>query len=178
MDALNAIFTRRSIRAFRPDPVDPDAIRTILEGAMHAASAGNQQPWRFVVIQDRATLQAIAQEHPYAAVLEQAPVAILVCGATRELAHPDFWADDCAAATQNLMLTAHALGLGSVWVGLHPRPDRMEILSRLVQLPEMVEPFALVPLGYPGERPGKPERYHAEWIRSEHWFEPWSHGRE
>lgn len=71
MDALNAIFTRRSIRAFRPDPVDPDAIRTVLDGAMHAASAGNQQPWRFVVLQDRATLQAIAQEHPYAAVLEQ-----------------------------------------------------------------------------------------------------------
>lgn len=178
MDALNAIFTRRSIRAFRPDPVDPDALRTILEGAMHAASAGNQQPWRFVVIQDRAMLEAIAREHPYASVAGHAPLAVLVCGATRDLAHPDFWSDDCAAATQNLMLTAHALGLGSVWVGLHPRKDRMEILRRLMHLPEEIEPFALVPLGHPAESPGKPERYHAEWIRSERWFDAWEHGRE
>ncbi len=178
MDALTAIFTRRSIRAFRPEPVDPDTIRTILEGAMHAASAGNQQPWRFVLIQDRATLETIAREHPYASVAGDAPLAILVCGATRDLTHPDFWADDCAAATQNLMLTAHALGLGSVWVGLHPRADRMEMLSRLVHLPQEIEPFALIPIGHPAERPGAPERYHAEWIRSEGWFQAWEHGRE
>jgi nitroreductase len=178
MDALNAIFTRRSVRAFRPDSVDPDSVRTILEGAMHAASAGDQQPWRFVVIQDRATLEAIAHEHPYASVVAHAPLAILVCGATRDLAHPDFWADDCAAATQNLMLAAHALGLGSVWVGLHPRADRMEILRRAAHLPEDVEPFALVPIGHPAERPGNPERYRAEWIRAERWHEAWAHGRD
>ena len=97
---------------------------------------------------------------------------------TERVAHPDFWADDCAAATQNLMLAAHALGLGSVWVGLHPRTDRMEILSRLIHLPEEVEPFALIPIGHPAERPSNPERYHAEWIRSERWFEAWEHGRE
>jgi nitroreductase len=177
MDGMKAILTRRSIRIFRPEPVEAEDIRSILEAAMHAPSAGNQEPWRFVLIQDRAALQAIALDHPYASAVESCPMAVLVCAATRDLPHPDFWAVDCAAATQNLMLAAHMLGLGSVWVGLYPKRDRMAILSRLAHLPEDVEPFALVPLGYPLERPEQPDRYRPEWIRAEHWFDPWTFGR-
>jgi len=177
MDGMKALLTRRSIRIFRSDPIEPEAIRSILEAAMHAPSAGNQQPWRFVLIQDRAALQSIAIEHPYASAVESCPMAVLVCAATRDLPHPDFWAVDCAAATENLMLAAHMLGLGSVWVGLYPKRDRMAILSRLVNLPDDVEPFALIPLGHPLERPEQPDRYRPEWIRAEHWFDAWTHGR-
>ncbi len=177
MDGMKAILTRRSIRIFRPEPIEPEAIRSILEAAMHAPSAGNQQPWRFVLIQDREALQAVAIDHPYASAVESCPLAVLVCAATRDLPHPDFWAVDCAAATENLLLAAHMLGLGSVWVGLYPKRDRMAILSRLVHLPDDVEPFALVPLGHPQERPEQPDRYRPEWIRTERWYDPWTFGR-
>jgi len=177
MDGMKALLTRRSIRIFRPEPVEPGDVRAILEAAMHAPSAGNQQPWRFVLIQDRATLQAITLDHPYASAVESCPLAVLVCAATRDLPHPDFWGVDCAAATENLMLAAHMLGLGSVWVGLYPKRDRMAILTRLVHLPDDVEPFALIPLGYPLERPEQPDRYRPEWIRDERWFDAWTFGR-
>lgn len=177
MDGMKAILTRRSIRIFRPEPIEAEDLRTIIGAAMYAPSAGNQEPWRFVLIQDRAALQAIALDHPYASAVESCPMAVLVCAATRDLPHPDFWAVDCAAATQNLMLAAHMLGLGSVWVGLYPKRERMAILSRLAHLPEDVEPFALVPLGYPLERPEQPDRYRPEWIRAERWFDPWTFGR-
>ncbi len=177
MDGMKTLLTRRSIRVFRPEPVEPEAIRSILEAAMFAPSAGNQEPWRFVLIQDPAMLTSIANDHPYASALESAPLAILVCAATRDLPHPDFWGVDCAAATQNLMLAAHTQGLGSVWIGLYPKRERMATLSRLLHLPEDVEPFALIPVGYPMERPEQPERYHAEWIRSERWFDAWTFGR-
>lgn len=177
MDGMNALLTRRSIRVFSPEPVDLEAVRHMLEAAMYAPSAGDQEPWRFVVIQDTETLKAIALDHPYASALDSAPMAILVCAATRDLPHADFWSVDCAAATQNLMLAAHMQGLGTVWIGLHPRRERMSVLSRILHLPDDVEPFALVPVGHPLEKPAQPDRYHPEWIRSETWFDAWAFGR-
>lgn len=173
MDALNALFTRRSIRAFRSEPVDAPSLRMVIEAALHGPSAGNQQPWRFVVIDDRETLAAISIEHPHASVLKACPAAILVCANTHDLPHPDYWPDDCAAATFSLMLAAHALGLGSTWIGLHPRKDRMEALHRIAHLPPEVEPFALVPIGHPAERPEQPDREHPEWIRHNTYFQAW-----
>jgi len=172
MDCMKAILTRRSVRRFGPGPVDPEALRALLEAAMHAPSAGNQQPWRFVVIRERATLEAIAAGHPYAIATQSCALAVLVCAATGELRHPDFWPQDCSAATENLLVAAQSLGLGSVWMGLYPRRERMELLSRLAHLPEGLEPFALVALGHPLEHSEPPDRYHAEWIHGEHWGEP------
>lgn len=173
MDALNAILTRRSIRAFLPDPVEDSSLRTLLEAAMFAPSAGNQQSWRFVVIDSREELNAISLEHPHASVLKVCPAAILVCANTHDLPHPDFWPDDCAAAVMNLMLAAHALGLGATWIGLHPIKARMEALHRIAKLPEEVEPFALIPVGHPAERPEQPERFHPEWVRHNSYFHAW-----
>ena len=176
MDALKNLFNRRSIRAYRPDPVDPEMVRTIIEAAMFAPSSGDQQPWRFVVIQSRETLDTIAREHPYAGFAAEVPVAILICGALKDLPYGAAWTDDCAAATQNMLLAAHAQGLGSVWLGLSPKPERMALLRRLAHLPEGIDPFAMVLIGHPAEKPEKPERFHAEWIRAEHWLDPWPHG--
>jgi nitroreductase len=176
MDAINNIFSRRSIRRYRPDPVTPESIRTVIEAAMFAPSSADQEPWRFVVIEDKETIKTISVEHPYATFLTQCPVVILVCGATKDLHHGAFWTDDCAAATQNMLLAAHALGLGSIWIGIHPIEERMNMMRRLANLPEGVEPFALIPLGYAAETPEQPDRYHSEWIRSESWLTSWTPG--
>jgi len=169
MELFEALLNRRSVRAFTAAPVGEDAVATLLEAAMHAPSAGNQRPWHFLVIRDRKILDAIPGVHPYAAMVGQAPVAILVCGGTQGLRHPDYWEQDCAAATQNLMLAAHGLGLGSVWVGLHPRASRVEALRSLLPLPEGIIPFALIPVGQPNEPLEKAERYQPERIHHDRW---------
>lgn len=178
MDALTNILTRRSIRAYKPDPIDPEILKVVLEATMYAPSAGDQEPWHFVVIQNRDSLKAIAEAHPYASFVEDAPAAILVCADTRELPHPLFWPAECGAATQNLMLSAHAQGLGTIWIGIHPRPERVELVKRLAVLPDGVEPFALVPIGYPAETPEQPFRFNEAKIHAEKWLEPWEPHRD
>lgn len=117
MDALDAIMTRRSVRRFSSEPVDDATVRALLGAAMQAPSAANEQPWQFVVIDDRGALDAIPSFSPYAASVRGAPLGILVCADTRSLPFPGFWVQDCSAAIQNLLLAAHALGLGAVWTG-------------------------------------------------------------
>ena len=169
MDALEALNTRRSIRAFTPRPVSLEIVRELVRAAMHAPSAGNEQPWHFVILTDRELLDKIPDFHPYAGMLAEAPVAVLVCGDPRQEKHPGMWVQDCAAATQNLLLAAHAKGLGAVWVGVHPREDRIEPLRRLMALPEVVIPFALIPIGHPAETPESEDRYRPELIHLNKW---------
>ncbi len=178
MDAITNLFTRRSIRAYRPDPVDADTLKLVLEAAMFAPSAGDQEPWHFIVIQDKATLQAIAESHPFASFASQAPLAILVCADTRDLPYPAFWPAESAAATENLMLAANAHGLGSIWIGVHPRQDREDFMRKLFELPEGVMPFALIPLGRPAEVPEQPIRWNEAKIHSEKWLAPWEPHRD
>jgi nitroreductase len=102
-------------------------------------------------------------------MLTEAPVAILVCGDPRKERHPDLWPQDCAAATENLLLAAHGQGLGSVWLGLHPREDRQHKMRALLGIPDHIIPFALVPLGWPAESPADPDRYLEERIRVNRW---------
>ena len=108
MDAIDALLTRRSIRKYTKEPVSDEAIKMLLEAAMAAPSAGDQQPWHFIVIRDRAILDEIPKLHPHAQMVKEAPVAIVVCGDERSVKYKDFWPQDCAAATQNLLLAAHA----------------------------------------------------------------------
>jgi nitroreductase len=102
-------------------------------------------------------------------MVAESPVAVLVCGDTRELRHPEMWVQDCAAATQNLLLAAHAKELGAVWVGVYPKEDRMVPMKHLLALPGGIEPFALVPLGCPAQEPAQPERFHEERIHLNRW---------
>jgi len=169
MDALEALKTRRSIRAFTSRPVSMDVVRELIQAAMHAPSAGNEQPWHFLIITDREILDHVPDYHPYAGMLSEAPVAVLVCGDPRQEKHPGMWVQDCAAATQNLLLAAHAKGLGAVWVGIHPREDRIEPLRKLIDLPEHIVPFALIPLGHPAERPELDDRFRPELIHLNKW---------
>ena len=169
MDAIEALTTRRSIRAFTSRPVSLELVRELIRAAMHAPSAGNEQPWHFLILTSREILDRIPDFHPYAGMLAEAPVAVLVCGDPRQEKHPGMWVQDLSAATQNLLLAAHAKGLGAVWVGVHPRVDRVLALRKLIDLPEEVIPFALVPLGHPAEKAEAEDRYRPELIHLNAW---------
>ena len=170
MDAMDALFSRRSIRKYTSEPVTEEVLREILEAGMSAPSAGNQQPWHFIVINDRKILDYIPSFHPHSQMLKEAPVAILVCGDLKLEKHVDYWVQDCAAATENLLLAVHAKGLGAVWVGIYPRQERVEGLRKLLGIPEHVTPLSLVPVGYPAEsKPARPDRYNAAKIHHNGW---------
>ncbi len=169
METLEAIRTRRSIRQYLDRPVPEDVLQQVLSAAMYAPSACNQQPWQFLVLEDRKLLREVPKIHPYAAMAVQAPLAILVCGDTSLEEVPGSWVIDCSAAVQNLLLAAHALGLGAVWCGVYPQQDRVEGFRRLLGLPTHVIPHSLVPLGYPAEQPAQEERYRADRIHHNGW---------
>ncbi len=169
MEALEAIFSRRSIRLYTPKPVSRTLIEEILKAAMSAPSAGGERPWHFIVITDRAILDEIPQFHPYAGMLKQAHAAILVCGDPTLEKHKGYWVLDCAAATQNMLLAAHAKGLGSVWCGVYPTEDRVMNLRRLLGMPQHVVPFSLIPLGFPAEIKQAQDRFDGSRVHDNGW---------
>ena len=169
MDTIEAILTRRSVRAFTQQAVSEQQIETILTSAMYAPSACNQQPWHFIVITNRETLDTLAQLHPYARMLRQAPLAIIVCGDQTLETCPGNWVIDCSAAMENLLLASHALGLGAVWVGIHPVEARVKDISNLLGLPTFAVPLCLAAIGYAAEPLPKADRYKPERIHTDHW---------
>jgi nitroreductase len=147
-DLIQTIFFRRSIRKYTNEPVSEADIQTLLEAAMAAPSASNNKPWHFVVVTQRETLDALADAHPHGKMLAQAPLCIAVCG------DPDlsrYWEQDCSAATENLLLAATALGLGAVWLGVHPREDRITAVRQVLGIPDDVSPLNLISIGHPAE---------------------------
>jgi nitroreductase len=149
--------------------VPEELIRTFLKAAMSAPSAGNEQPWQFIIITERRLLDEIPTFHPYADMLREASVAILVCGDMKLERYKDSWVQDCAAATENLLLSVHAQGLGAVWVGIYPKDDRVHRMQKLLDLPAHVIPLALVPIGYPGERIPPADRFDGTRVHSNGW---------
>lgn len=164
MDTLEAIHTRRSIRKYTDRPVPRELVTELLRAAMSAPSAVNSQPWVFIIIDDRKILGEIPTFSPYASMCREAPLGILICGDTTQEKIPGFWVQDCSAATQNLLLAAHACGLGAVWTGVYPLEDRIEGFRKAFSLPEHVIPLAFVPIGYPGQSPDPQDRYSEEKI--------------
>jgi nitroreductase len=162
METLITIQERRSIRKYTDAPVSPEQIKTLLAAAMAAPSAGNQQPWQFVVVTDKALLAEIPKFHPHASMAPKAPVGILVCGDTRLEKYAGYWVIDCAAAVQNLLLAAHDLGLGAVWTGVYPTMDRVEAFARLLHVPVGVVPHSFIPLGHPAETRQPEDRFRAD----------------
>ncbi len=169
MNAFDTILSRRSIRRYTRQPVPEAAVGQLLEAAMSAPSAGNAQPWQFIVLTDRRLLDEIPTFHPYAEMLREASVAIVVCGDLRLEKYKGYWIQDCSAATENLLLAAHALGLGAVWVGVYPTEDRVKRMQALLRLPPHVIPLSLVPVGYPAERLERAERYDSSRVHRNGW---------
>ncbi len=172
MDTIKAIMTRRSIRRFKDRPVDEKKIKTILRAAMQAPSARNSQPWHFIVITDRRLLSAIPEFHPNARMLLQAPTAVMICGDIQIEESIEYINTDCSAATQNLLLAAHALGLGAVWLGIYPRERRVEEIRKLLGIPRTITPIALVALGYAAEDKEPEERFQAKRVHRNRWESP------
>jgi nitroreductase len=169
METMEAIFSRRSIRQYTSKRVSREVIREILKAAMCAPSAGNERPWHFMVLTDREILDEIPKIHPYAAMLKQASAAVLVCGDATLEKHKGYWVLDCAAATENMLLAAHAKGLGAVWCGVYPSEDRVENLKKLLKLPEQIVPFSLIPLGFPAEIKPSSERFDSSRVHENRW---------
>ncbi|NGX33980.1 MAG: Oxygen-insensitive NADPH nitroreductase [Candidatus Anoxychlamydiales bacterium] len=159
METFDAIITRRSCRKFKDKKISKELIEEILKAAMYAPSAYNEQPWQFIVIDDRKLLDEIPNIHPHANMCKTAPLAILVCAdLTKELSE-NMYVLDCAAATQNIMLSAHDQNIGSVWVGIYFRKDHIEAFTKFLNLPKHIVPISLVPLGYPDEEIKKATRF-------------------
>jgi len=171
MDTLQAIRSRRSIRSFTDQSIPPETIEALLRSAMAAPSAGNAQPWLFVVTEDRALLDRIAEIHPYASMAKEAPLSILVCGDPSVERHKGFWVQDCSAAVQNLLLAAHASGLGAVWCGVHPNEAIVASIRGLFKIPEGISPLALLLIGHPNEAKSPADRFDASWIHRDRWSE-------
>ena len=169
MSALDIILSRRSIRKYQVQQVSDEIIEKLLQAGMSAPSACNQQPWRFVVIRDRDSLDGLSKIHPYAKMLKSAPLAIMVCGDERSLEAPNYWPQDCSAAAQNILLAAHALGLGGVWLGMYPA--RASSLRKKFDLPDGVSPFCLLSIGYPAEHKPPANRYNGSHVHFERWQE-------
>ena len=156
---MDILFNRRSIRKYTEEPVSKEDLKTILTAGMSAPSAKNQQPWQFIVIDDRRILTEIRSIHPFASMLETAPMAVLICGDVRLETSSGYWVQDCSAAAQNMLLAATGLGLGSVWLGVFPRKERMDGLTALFKLPRYIQPFNIVVLGHPAEQKEPNHRY-------------------
>lgn len=166
-ELIQTIFARRSVRAYTDAPISEENIKTLLEAAMAAPSASNLKPWHFVVVSDRQALIGLAEAHPYAKMLFQAPLCVAVCGDTS--ISERYWVQDCSAATENLLLAATALGLGSVWLGVYPRPERIAVVRKFLGLPEAVVPLNLIAIGYPAEEKEPRTQYNATRVHRERW---------
>lgn len=146
------IMSRASVRAYTDKPVEDEKIEKLLRAGMAAPSAVNIQPWHFIVVKDKATLAKIAEVAPNASMAKDAPLAIVVCGDLtneKEGIVREFWSQDASAATENILLQAHSMGLGAVWTGTYPDNKRCDAVAALLHLPESVIPFATIVIGYP-----------------------------
>lgn len=168
---MREIFERRSIRQYTDKEVTNAEVEKLLRAAMQAPSACNEQTWEFIVVRDKEMLSALAATHPYAKMLPGASCAVLVCGnLERQVTTPhEYWIQDCSAATQNLLLEAVHLGIGAVWIGVHPIMERSEKIRKMLGLPEHVLPLNMIALGYPAKRPAKKDAYKEEYVHWEKW---------
>ena len=162
---LETIMTRTSIRQYTDQPVEKEKIEAMLRAGMAAPTAVNAQPWHFVVVSDKAKLGELAAANPRAGMLKSAPLAIVVCGdmtKAMEGKGRQFWIQDCSAATENILLAAHAQGLGAVWTALYPMEERMQPVSEALKLPDTLIPLCTVVIGYPAEQPEPKDKWKPE----------------
>ena len=169
MEAMEVILGRRSIRKYSDKAVTDAELKRLLEAGMAAPSGHNRQPWHFVVVRDRATLLEIPKFHNYSKMLEQAALAIIVCGDSELDGGTGFWVQDCSAATQNILLAAKAIGLGAVWLGVYPNENLVKGVKGLLHMPEKIQPLCIISIGYPMEEKPPANRYIQDRIHAGSW---------
>lgn len=156
IDSVDAVYdnimTRTSVRSYANRPIEKEKIEKMLHAGMAAPTAMNRQPWHFIVVDDRALLDAIAEATPNAGMAKKAPLAIVVCGNKDKFAEGgarEMWSQDASAATENILLQAHAMGLGAVWTGTFPSEERVKAIATLLNMPDNLVPFCTKVVGYP-----------------------------
>jgi nitroreductase len=167
---MEDIFVRRSIRKFKDQPVEPEKIDKLLRAAMQAPSAVDEEPWEFIVVQDKERLKALSKVGPYKKPVAGSAVTFVLLANEHELKIPRAWEHDLGAAAENLLLEAVHLGLGGVWLGVATSEATMKNVSELFKLPENIKPFAFVSVGYPDGQENKfVDRYKADRVHYESW---------
>jgi len=166
---MQTIYSRRSIRQFIDKPVEKEKLLKIIEAGMNAPSAVNQQPWQFIIIDDRNIINEVIDVHPHALPAQRAPASILVCGDLERERSKGYWPIDCAAAVQNMLLMITELGMGGCWLGIYPREKRVQRLRELVSCPGEIVPFALIAVGYPAEHKEQKQLFDPQRIRYNQW---------
>ena len=156
---MNSIFHRTSIRKYVNQPVEEEKVELLLRAAMAAPSAGNQQPWAFYVVTNPEVLAQLAACSPYAGCVKEAPLAIVTCYKNEGVRFPEYVEIDLSACTENILLEADALGLGTVWLGMAPLKERMQAVKEVLHMPETLEAFAVIPCGYPKTVNAQRDRY-------------------
>ena len=171
---IEDIMTRTSVRAYTGQEVESGKIDTLLRAAMAAPTAANKQPWRFVVINEKPMLDSISANFRSMSMAQNASVAIVMCGDSNDFFEGDareYWVQDVSAATENLLLAAHAMKLGAVWCGIYPIPDNVAKFSKLLHLPENIIPMACVCIGYPDGATTPKDKWKPENIQYNTWKE-------
>lgn len=171
-ETLKTIHNRKSVRTFSAQKVSKEQTEILLKAAMAAPSSKNNQPWCFYAITNPEMLKTLSERLPFAKMVANAPLAIVVCGDnTKGVTQPDQalnWALDCSAAAQNLLLAAESMGLGATWTGVFPYKDRVAAMQEILGLPSNIIPLNLIPVGYPAGDEKPKDKYKPENIR---WIE-------
>lgn len=152
IEAIKNITTRSSVRSYLDEPIAKEKIITLIKAGMAAPSAGDKRPWHFIAVTDKEQLSALSKASPYVSFAAKAPLAIVVCGDMTKTFKGDdkeMWIQDTSAASENILLAAHALGLGGVWAGVYPIKERVEAVSKVLDLPENIIPLNILVIGYP-----------------------------
>ncbi len=168
---IENIMTRTSVRQFTSRPIAKDTLETIVRAGMAAPSAMNKQPWAFVVVTEKEMLDSLRAVHPYSN-LKTATAAIVVCGDLEKAIEGfgrEYWIQDCSAATENILLAAHALGLGAVWCGVYPNPNVMPQVARVLGLPSWVIPLNIITMGYPADESQPKDKWNPENVHDQRW---------
>ena len=170
MNELEIFLSRRSIRRYKQKSVDPNVMIDLVKAGMAAPSAFNQQPWEFVIVHNSELLEKIGDLHPFASMARYAAGFIVVCGLPeKDVRSLEMWPQDCAAATENILLAAHKLGLGAVWIGMYPNEKHMSIFSKICHIPKEAIPFSGVCFGIPDNEKPPADRFDESKIHWNSW---------
>ena len=164
-ETISTILSRKSVRKYSDKKIPIDTVEILLRAAMSAPTAVNRQPWKFIVVTNEDKLKEMSDSLPYAKMISTAPLVVVVCGdATKFLEGEasEFWVQDCSAATENLLLAAHSMGLGAVWTGAYPGIERVKTLKTILELESNLIPLCAVPIGYPAEDPEVKDKWKEE----------------
>lgn len=168
---IGNIMTRTSVRYYTEEPVSAEQTETLLRAAMAAPTAVNKQPWSYVVITDAATREQLSNDTGKAPA-GRAPLLIVICGdmdRALEGEARDYWIQDCSAAAENLLLAAHGMGLGAVWLGYYPITERVNKLREILGMPESIIPLGIMAVGHPAEQPEPKDKWRPEAVHYEKW---------